>query len=343
MSTPNCNHDQPCGCNNDELTTLPDPCDTTNCVGEECDQIINCNCVRYDGVPIPQIGAEPGDTLCDILIGLVDLGGVPGERGIQGLQGAQGNPGPTGNTGAQGNPGPQGPIGPQGSQGDKGDPGATGPQGLTGPQGPIGLTGAAGNYVVQSQIAAGAICPFGGTKIDVKNGVTNAIINTTYVCNAGFSGRVFARKPTTIPVSTDFRITEGQIMIFPTSQTIGSAIGTYDSATGYWTCGQTGYYDLSFFINLRYTQAFNLTWPDPNNGKYFIAGICDDGSDVYTASTHYYGNGTEIIQISGTINSAPLDSGEKIALKILNKAAVYGTAGDGFNGDIVRMTIRKVG
>ena len=138
MSTNNCNHDQPCGCNNDELTTLPDPCDTTNCVGEECDQIINCNCVRYDGVPIPQIGAEPGDSLCDILTGLVNLGGVPGERGEdgpQGPQGIQGIQGPAGPTG------PQGPIGPQGSQGDKGEVGADGPQGEQGIRGRAGLAG----------------------------------------------------------------------------------------------------------------------------------------------------------------------------------------------------------
>ena len=115
MSTNNCNHDQPCGCNNDELTTLPDPCDTTNCTGEACEQIINCDCVRYDGAPIPQIGVEAGDTLCDILSGLVGLGGVPGPQGVQGPQGLKGD---------------DGDDGPQGEQGERGLRGLSGLQGF---------------------------------------------------------------------------------------------------------------------------------------------------------------------------------------------------------------------
>jgi hypothetical protein len=146
MSTNNCNHDQPCGCNNDELTTLPDPCDTTDCVGEECDQIIYCNCVRYDGVPIPQIGVEPGDSLCDILTGLVDLGGVPGERGDDGDVGPAGPPGPAGPQGPQGEDGPQGPIG------ETGDPG---PQGEEGEQGERGVRGRAGLSGFLPQIDSG--------------------------------------------------------------------------------------------------------------------------------------------------------------------------------------------
>lgn len=140
MSTNNCNHDQPCGCNNDELTTLPDPCDTTECVGEECDQIINCDCVRYDGVPIPEINAEPGDSLCSILTGLVDLildaGGVPGAQGERGEEGEVGPQGPIGLTGPQG---PAGPIGPQGNQGEQGEQGEVGPQGEQGVRGRAGL------------------------------------------------------------------------------------------------------------------------------------------------------------------------------------------------------------
>lgn len=140
MSTNNCNHDQPCGCNNDELTTLPDPCDTTNCTGEECDQIINCDCVRYDGEPIPEINAEPGDSLCSILNGVVDLitssGGVPGAQGERGDEGEVGPQGPIGLTGPQG---PAGPIGQQGVKGDQGIQGEEGPQGEQGVRGRAGL------------------------------------------------------------------------------------------------------------------------------------------------------------------------------------------------------------
>jgi hypothetical protein len=134
MSTNNCSHDQPCGCNNDELTTLPDPCDTTDCVGEECDQIVSCNCVRYDGATIPGV-VENGDSLCDILTEIFALGGVPGPQGLRGLQGEVGTQGPIGLTG------PAGPVGPKG---DDGDQGPQGPIGLTGPQGEQGIRGRAG-------------------------------------------------------------------------------------------------------------------------------------------------------------------------------------------------------
>lgn len=138
MSANNCNHDQPCGCNNDELTTLPDPCDTTNCVGEECDTIINCDCVRYNGAPIEQLNIETGDSLCDIITGLISLGGVPGERGFEGEQGEQG---PTGPQGPIGLTGPAGPAGPQGPQGNPGPQGQEGDQGERGVRGRAGLSG----------------------------------------------------------------------------------------------------------------------------------------------------------------------------------------------------------
>jgi hypothetical protein len=132
MSTNNCSHDQPCGCNNDELTTLPDPCDTTECTGEECEQIIDCTCVRYVGDPIPEIGAESGDNLCEILNSLVDLGGVQGERGETGDPGPQGPTGPAGPAGPQGPIGLTGATGATGAPGDKGDPGPEGEQGIRG-------------------------------------------------------------------------------------------------------------------------------------------------------------------------------------------------------------------
>lgn len=78
-----CDHSQPCGCNQDELTTLPDPCDTTPCInGEPCEQVIDCNCVRYNGAPIPQLNVETGESLCNIISELAALGGIPGEDGL---------------------------------------------------------------------------------------------------------------------------------------------------------------------------------------------------------------------------------------------------------------------
>jgi hypothetical protein len=191
MSTNTCNHDQPCGCNNDELTTLPDPCDTTDCSGEECEQIINCNCVRYDGAPIPQIGAEPGDSLCDIIVGLVNLGGVPGERGDDGEVGPQGPIGPAG---------PQGPIGPTGPQGPIGLTGSQGPQGEQGEQGEQGVRGRAGLAGYLPQVDTGWVDLLGfdflGTTYGWKSGMpkpqVRRIGRTLY-----FNGNVW------IPLATD--------------------------------------------------------------------------------------------------------------------------------------------
>lgn len=82
-----CDHSQPCGCNQDELTTLPDPCDTTPCIdGEPCEQVIDCNCVRYNGAPIPQLNVETGESLCNIISELAALGGIPGEDGPSAYQ-----------------------------------------------------------------------------------------------------------------------------------------------------------------------------------------------------------------------------------------------------------------
>ena len=166
-----CDHTQPCGCNQDELTTLPDPCDTTPCIdGEPCDEIIDCNCVRYNGTPIPQLDIAPGDSLCDIITDLIGLGGVPGASAYdiwiaEGNEGTEqdfldsliGEDGITAtvdlglvNTGLPGtsviitNTGPTPsdaifnftiPRGDKGDQGDKGDPGNPGATGNTGPAG----------------------------------------------------------------------------------------------------------------------------------------------------------------------------------------------------------------
>ena len=138
-----CDHSQPCGCNQDELTTLPDPCDTTPCIdGEPCDEIIDCDCVRYNGAPIPQLDIAPGDSLCDIITDLIGLGGIPGASAYDiavadGFVGTEeewllslvGNPGNPGSPGAPGAPG------------NNGDPGPTGERGFTGDQGLSGLSG----------------------------------------------------------------------------------------------------------------------------------------------------------------------------------------------------------
>lgn len=134
-----CDHSQPCGCNQDELTTLPDPCDNPPCIGEPCDEVIDCDCVRYSGAPIPQFNVETGDSLCDIITDLIALGGVPGASAYD-IAVAEGFIGDeaawleslVGQTGSQGL---------KGDRGDDGDPGGQGERGFTGDQGLSGLSG----------------------------------------------------------------------------------------------------------------------------------------------------------------------------------------------------------
>ena len=145
-----CDHSQPCGCNQDELTTLPDPCDNPPCIGEPCEQIIDCDCVRYSGAPIPQFNVETGDSLCEIITDLIGLGGVPGASAydiavaegfvgdeaawLESLVGQNGQRGDDGQDGQDGNPGPPGGQGERGFTGDQGLSGLSGflPQDDTG-------------------------------------------------------------------------------------------------------------------------------------------------------------------------------------------------------------------
>jgi hypothetical protein len=77
-----CTHDKPCGCKDDSLTTLPDPCDTEECVGEICDEVIKCDCVTYTGPDIPSLNIQTGDSVCDIIQRISEVGGVPGDDGV---------------------------------------------------------------------------------------------------------------------------------------------------------------------------------------------------------------------------------------------------------------------
>jgi hypothetical protein len=262
MSTNNCNHDQPCGCNNDELTTLPDPCDTTNCVGEECDQIINCNCVRYDGVPIPQIGAEPGDSLCDILTGLVDLGGVPGERGEDGPQGPQGIQGIQGPAGPVG---PQGPIGPQGSQGDKGEVGADGPQGEQGVRGRAGLAG----YI--PQVDTGWVNLEGFEFLETANGWPAANMPKPQVRRIGRT--LYFRGNAWIPLATD---STGNTLAIPDNNGNTSVI----NQEGYMYNKSARTYEGNSPKGCTTSSAGTITF---NKGTKVVPSSVLDGSTIDTA------------------------------------------------------------
>jgi len=58
-----------------------------------------------------------------------------------------------------------------------------GPAGPAGAQGVQGAAGNNGNYITVTAEDAGVNCTTGGSKVILYNGVTNAIISTSYICN----------------------------------------------------------------------------------------------------------------------------------------------------------------
>jgi hypothetical protein len=66
-----------------------------------------------------------------------------------------------------------------GEDGNDGTPGQTGGPGTPGQRGDRGLNG---NYVVQTEEPSGVNCECGGIKFEVKDGLTDAVLSTDYLC-----------------------------------------------------------------------------------------------------------------------------------------------------------------
>ena len=345
-----CDHSQPCGCNQDELTTLPDPCDTTNCVGEPCDQIIDCNCVRYNGAAIPQLDIAPGDSLCDIITDLIGLGGVPGAsaydvavaEGFVGtetawllsLKGIPGNPGAPGAPGANGNPGAKGNNGDNGNNGD---------------------------YIETVVEPKGVNCISGGIRVNTLSGINGSIINTEYICNPPVYKMMMAQAygpdltdlsdiPTIPPVATvgadgsqsalnSWSVFQsGQNIVLGPNKRIDEWGNSYNTTTGVWTCPEDGYYDLSYYIHLTLgaPDDFDEGWGD----GVMIAAIMNSahssqfgGSEVVTRVNTCH------VDIQGSRLMVPIATGNTLVLRILNKTTKTYVA---HVGDVIRFTIRKV-
>lgn len=52
-------------CSTTTTTTIP-------CIGENCDELYDCECVIYNGGNLESYGVEPGSNLCEILNHLID-------------------------------------------------------------------------------------------------------------------------------------------------------------------------------------------------------------------------------------------------------------------------------
>jgi hypothetical protein len=225
----------------------------------------------------------------------------------------------------------------------KGPQGATG---QTGSQGIQGLQGENGNYVVQTVEPEGLNCPAGGVKIEVFDGVDNTLINTTYVCNFYYKGIFFITSPPTdldaAPASpaTIRRVIDGDIIIFDTATSFPTFNGLtgYNPTTGVWTCPETGRYDLTFFVH--YESPTDNGWTE---GGYFLAGICGfntTANNVYVVSNHTVGADNLFIEISGALDSFPINQGDQLCLKVINCTDTDYVSDI---GDTVKMCIRKSG
>lgn len=116
--------------------------------------------------------------------------------------------------------------------------------GPEGPQGLAGLPGSPGNYVVVEPISAGSVCQCGGAKVIVKEGVGNAIVSQTTICNgcAGTPGQDGAPGQQGIPGQPGQKGDKGD----PPTLAIGTVVsGTTAAAT---ITGAAPNYNLNFTI-----------------------------------------------------------------------------------------------
>ena len=328
-----CDHSQPCGCNQDELTTLPDPCDTTNCVGEPCDQIIDCNCVRYTGADIPQMNINTGDPLCDVITSIVALGGIPGTNGASAYEIWLAD----GNTGTE-----QDFL--DSLKGDTGNTGAPGTNGNSGAKGNNGDNGDNGDYVETTVEAPGVNCLSGGLKVVVKSGINDSILTTNYICNSPLykAMHVYGAAPVgTITLPSIPALDPSEYSAFQGGQIIklGGVVldewGTsYNPSTGIWVCPEDGYYDFSYYVHL--THSFSVAW---GVGTMAVALMNSASTGQYGGNQFITTADTIHIDMQGGMNLVPFTTGQTLMLKLLNNTPIDYTP---FTGDIIRFSVRKV-
>lgn len=90
----------------------------------------------------------------------------------------------------------------------------------------VGDKGDGGNYVTTATEAPGVNCALGGLRVDLKNGVTNAIISTNYVCKQDnvAAGIINWFAGTSAP--SGYLIANGQSVLRATYPNLFAAIGT---------------------------------------------------------------------------------------------------------------------
>lgn len=318
-----------------------------------CDKCksITCTCTKGDRGPRGYTGPQgpQGPIGPQGPVGPQGLQGVPGLNGIDGLQGPKGNDGAIGQQGPVGPPGPPGPAGADGTNGLDGAVGPPGEQGLPGDKGDNG------NYVITTPEAANPSgpCPCGGQKVELKDGITNAIISTSYVCNgcdgedavADYGLNVFTAA---VVIGGGYQAVSGEIPIKPTT-TVGFAVAqgilkyTHITSNNVSVTAPTGIGTFVANIDLppcsfgtfnNETGAFTVT----EEGTYLIQGSYqlkgDTNSSVFWQTTGVGtvgiglvpGNGTDVYTGNYTPTIDNLQRQISASSSVVAKLGVGGTA-----------------
>ena len=236
------------------------------------------------------------------------------EKGERGLRGVDGIPGADSNV--AGPTGPQGGTGPQGSIGLQGPVGAdsvvAGPQGIGGPQGIPGFTGDTGPQGPQGN--DGTLVPPG--MMQVTGGVEVNELQA-YDYNA------FGNASEVITLAVNSLQTVYASVIYDTFPVAGS----FNLATGVWTCPTDGFYDFSFYYNFSEngnidgggsSQTLDRGW---YAGEFaaglFIKGPNDIGGPVkpITYTTYENVGRKVVIMITGARIGYRVFAGEQVVLR----------------------------
>lgn len=138
----------------------------------------------------------------------------------------------------------------------------------------------------------------------------------------------------------DGRIGNGQIQIMPIVQI--QTITGYNQGSGIWTCPESGYYNLGFFVN--YSRRVDENgWYHPEMAGMMTAGLCSPtGHLTYVANALPITLPLKHINITGS-SILYITASTQICLKVMNSTGYdYVANGSVQSGDIVKMSILKI-
>jgi hypothetical protein len=145
-------------------------------------------------------------------------------------------------------------------------------------------------------------------------------------------------------------IANGVVILFPTLDieyqiVNGTTTTQYNSATGIWTCPETGKYDINYNVYLTCPDQTGFSWGSlPTPGGTYTIGVTNPGSGttVYCADTFTITKGIYYtrIYLTGGIQGKMLTAGEQLVLRHQNMTGINYI---GTSGDNIDWAIRRVG